>query len=137
MRLRALLPTLVLTGCAAGGTRAAAPTTATHPPTALEICDAALSAPVAAASLTTVEHVRGWEQGGPAPLGGIDKADPARHPGLHAFPLAGSTDVAAWCTVASGDQLTFYAAGTDHTSVELERVGNWTQGPPDVPVNIP
>lgn len=97
------------------------------------LCEHALHAHVAASALSTVGDVRDFVVGGPAPL----SPDLSRRPARSAFPTAGRSASAAWCTVATDNTLTFYAAGPDATAVKLETVNGYHGAVPDHPLAIP
>jgi hypothetical protein len=145
MPTRTALATLALTAalatsCTGDGARMrGAATAVSHLPAesaaseAQNLCERALRSPVAASSAATVGEVRDFVVGGPPPL----TPDPSRRPARGSFATASASDRAAWCTVATGDALTFYAAGPDGTAVKLESVHGYQGAVPDRPVAIP
>lgn len=129
-----------LSSCTTGLTAAEGRVSASTSPSALtvhvgaeSICEHALHVPVAASSLLTVGEVRDFEVGGRPPL----TPHPGRRSARLVFPAAARSDIAAWCTVASGKTLAFYAASPNSPAVEVENLNGYSGAVPDHPGAIP
>jgi hypothetical protein len=99
----------------------------TRPPFPLVLCRQVLKKPVYSARLVTVGWVRAYRPGGPPGAGA---------PAAHAFPVARSANVAAWCWTGSPGSWTFSAVDDDNEAFTFGSVsGVGLTKPPTGPLS--